>query len=647
MSAMNIFENLNKQQIEAVKQIDGAMLILAGAGSGKTMVLMRRIIYMLEQNIAPYHILAITFSHRAAEELKGRIIKNVPDNCGRDIKVKTFHALCAEILRNEKTALGNYIFHREIPNFVICNMDDCILAMREAIEENNFTGFPGITAEGILDRINKIKNEGITVEMVKAQWMKTQNYVDDVFLKLYSEYQLILQRNFCMDFNDLILYVLELFEKFPNILEKYQERYRYIMIDEYQDTNHLQYKLIQMLAGKNHNLCVVGDDDQSIYGFRGADVNNIFNFKNDYPDATVIKLEQNYRSSAYIVDIANSIIRNNKNRFEKKMKSNLKDETVLHIAREKNAVTEAELIAKSITMFHKQGIPYNEIAVIYRVNGISKEIQQELTLRGIPYRIAYGIGLLDHKETKDIMAFLRLIHNSNDDISFKRIINVPTKRIPDRAMDTLTAFARKNQISLFTALKRGKEIWHMEMPCEHSSFIRMIEYLQQEAKSMTIPELIDEVLDKTGYEDFVLKNYEKYTMQYIFDMIEFAKTFYKNDSSEFLLNGFMEAAMFMTDTDKKDNIDAVNLLSGHRCKGLEFDVVYIIGFEDGIIPHANAIDSGNRFDAIEEERRLLYVMVTRAKKYLFITSARERETKLNIVSRKVSRFARELIIQNE
>ena len=641
---MNVFENLNEQQIEAVKHIDGTMLVLAGAGSGKTTVLIRRIIYMLEQGIAPYHILAITFSHKAAEEMRERIVQKVPDNRGRDIKVKTFHALCAEILRNEKTIIGSYIFHREVPNFVICSSDDCLVAVKEALEENHFAGFPGITAEGILDRINRIKNEGITVEMLKAQWMKTQNYVDDVFLKIYIEYQSILHRNLCMDFNDLILYVLELFEKCPNILEKYQERYCYIMVDEYQDTNHLQYKLVQMLAAKNHNLCVVGDDDQSIYGFRGADINNILNFKRDYPDATVIKLEQNYRSSAYIVDIANSIIGNNKNRLEKKMKSNLKDEAVLHIARERNAIMEAELVAKSIAIFHKQGIPYNEIAVLYRVNGISKEIQQELIRQGIPYRIAHGIGLLDHKETKDILAFLRLIDNSNDDISFKRIINVPTKRIPDRAMDTLTVFARKNQISLFAALKRSKEIWHMEMPYEHSCFIRMIEYLQQVAKSMTIPELINEVLDKTGYEDFILKNYQKYTMQYIFDLIEFAKTFHESDSSEISLNGFMEAVMFMTDIDKNDNIDAVNLLSGHRCKGLEFDVVYIIGFEDGIIPHANAIDSGNRFDAIEEERRLCYVMVTRAKKYLLITSARERETKLNIVSRKVSRFARELVI---
>lgn len=644
---MDVFEKLNEQQAEAVKRIDGTMLVLAGAGSGKTTVLTRRIIYMIEQGIDPKHILAITFSHKAAEEMRGRIVKSVPNNLGRDVKVKTFHALCAEILRNEKIALGNHIFHRKVPNFVICSSDDCLVAVREAIEENHFSGFPGITAEGIFERINRVKNDGFTVEMVKSQWLNTQNYVDDVFLKIYREYQSILQKNLCLDFNDLILYVLELFEKCPDILEKYQERYRYIMVDEYQDTNHLQYELIQMLAEKNHNLCVVGDDDQSIYGFRGADINNILNFKTDYPDTKIIKLEQNYRSSAYIVDIANSIIGNNKNRLEKKMKSNLKDEAVLHIARERNAKTEAALIAKSIAISRKQGIPYNEIAVLYRVNGISKEIQQELTRQGIPYRIAHGIGILDHKETKDVLAFLRLIDNSDDDISFRRIINIPTKRLPDRAMDTLTAFARKNRISLFAALKRSKEIWNMEIPCEHNCFVRMIEYLQQAAKSMTIPELIYEVLDKTGYEDFVLKNYQKYTMQYIYDLIEFAKTFQGSDSGEDSLNGFMESVTFMTDTDRNDGIDAVNLLSGHRCKGLEFDVVYIIGFEDGIIPHANAIDSVNRFDAIEEERRLFYVMVTRAKKYLFITSAMERETKLNIVRRNVSRFARELVIPRE
>ena len=644
---MDVFEKLNEQQVKAVRQIDGTMLILAGAGSGKTMVLTRRIIYMLEKGIDPHHILAITFSHKAAQEMRSRIVKNVPDYRGHEIKVKTFHALCAEILRNEKVALGNYIFHRDVPSFVICSTDDCLAAVQESIEKNGFFGFPQITAEGLMERINKVKNEGVTVEGVREQWLATQNYVDDVFLTIYRDYQAILKRNLCMDFNDLIMYVLELFDKCPDILRKYQERYRYIMIDEYQDTNHLQYELVKRLAARYQNLCVVGDDDQSIYGFRGADINNILNYQKDYPKATVVKLEKNYRSSAYIVDIANSIIGNNKNRMEKKMNSDLKNEATLRIARVKDAAEEAALVARSIEVSHKQGIPYNEIAVLYRINGISKEIQKELTKREIPYRMAQGIGILDHKETKDVLAYLKLIDNPDDDISFKRAVGVPQKRIPDRAMDTLTAFARKHRISLWKALKRSNEIWpNVELPCNNKCFIRTIEYLQKAAEEMTIPDLIDEILDKTGYEDFVRKNYQKYTMQYIFDMIEFARNFVQNENDGKSLNEFLEAAAFMTDIDKNDNIDAVNLLTGHRCKGLEFDVVYIIGFEDGILPHANAIESENRFDAMEEERRLFYVMVTRAKKYLFITSAIERESKLNIVSRRVSRFVREIGISN-
>lgn len=644
---MDVFENLNEQQIKAVSQIDGPMLVLAGAGSGKTTVLVRRIIYMIEQGIAPDNILAITFSHKAAMEMRSRVLKNVPDNLGRNVKVKTFHALCAEILRNEKEALGTYIFHREVPGFVICNSDDCLSAVQEALEKNHLVGLPELTAEGMLERINRVKNEGVTVECFREQWLRTRNFVDDVFLKVYREYQAILQKNGCLDFNDLIMYVLELFEKCPEILKKYQEQYRYIMVDEYQDTNHLQYELVQNLADGYKNLCVVGDDDQSIYGFRGADINNILHFKKDYPQAEVVILAQNYRSSGYIVDAANAVIANNKNRIEKKMFTNLPGQSILHIARTENAIDEAALVVNSIEVSHKQGIPYNEIAVLYRINGISIEIQKELTRRGIPYRLAQGIGIMDHKETKDVLAYLRLIDNPNDDIAFRRAVNVPAKRVPDRAFDTLTTFARKQHISLYAALKRSNEVWpSVETPCENKCFVRLIEYLQKAAQEMSIPELINEVLDKSGYEDFIQKNYPKNTMQYVFDMIEFAKTF-DSEGKGRTLNEFLEEIAFMTDADKNDSIDAVNLLSGHRCKGLEFDLVYIIGLEDGILPHANAIESGSRFDAMEEERRLFYVMLTRAKKYLFITSAKERESKFNIVSRPVSRFVRELSKKGE
>lgn len=371
---MNVFENLNKQQIKAVSQIDGPMLVLAGAGSGKTTVLVRRIIYMIEQGIAPDNILAITFSHKAAMEMRSWVLKNVPDNLGRNVKVKTFHALCAEILRNEKEALGTYIFHREVPGFVICNSDDCLSAVQEALEKNHLVGLPELTAEGMLERINRVKNEGVTVDDFREQWLRTRNFVDDVFLKVYREYQAILRKNGCLDFNDLIMYVLELFEKCPEILKKYQEQYRYIMVDEYQDTNHLQYELVQNLADGYKNLCVVGDDDQSIYGFRGADINNILHFKKDYSQAEVVILAQNYRSSGYIVDAANSVIANNKNRIEKKMFTNLSGQSILHIARTENAVDEAALVVNSIEVSHKQGIPYNEIAVLYRINGISIEI---------------------------------------------------------------------------------------------------------------------------------------------------------------------------------------------------------------------------------------------------------------------------------
>lgn len=351
---MDVFENLNVQQKEAVGQINGAMLVLAGAGSGKTTVLTRRAIYMIEQGIEPKNILAITFSNKAAEEMRSRIQKNVPNNRGNDVKVKTFHALCAEILRKEKSAFYSYVFHnKEVGRFVICSSDDCRMILQDAINESGFAAFE-ISPADMQRRIDRLKNDGITPEKFQKQSFEKHKFVDDVFLKIYRQYQAILQRNNCLDFNDLILYVLELFEKCPEILQRYQQQYRYIMVDEYQDTNHVQYKLVQMLAAEHRNLCVVGDDDQSIYGFRGADIENILNFETDYPEAAVIKLESNYRSSGKIVQSANSIIRNNKKRMEKCMRSEQEDGVGIRYARLKTAEEEAVQVARSIHASHRQ-----------------------------------------------------------------------------------------------------------------------------------------------------------------------------------------------------------------------------------------------------------------------------------------------------
>lgn len=641
----NVFDNLNAQQAKAVGQINGAMLILAGAGSGKTTVLTRRTIHMIESGIDPKNILAITFSNKAAEEMRVRITNSVPDNRGAEVKVKTFHALCAEILRKEKTAFGSKIFHnKNAGRFVICSSDDCRMILQDAINESGFAAFE-ISAADMLKRIDKLKNEGINVEEFRKQSLEKKQFVDEVFSKIFRQYQAILSRNNCLDFNDLLLYVLELFEKCPDILKKYQEQYRYIMVDEYQDTNHVQYMLVQKLASAHRNLCVVGDDDQSIYGFRGADINNILNFEKDYPEATVIKLEQNYRSSRKIVESANAIIRNNKKRMEKCMHSEQGDGTGILYARFKTAEEEALQIARSIYASHKQGIPYNEIAVLYRINSISQPIERELTKLGIPYKLSHGIGLLDHKETKDILAYLKLLDNLHDDISLKRIINVPARKIGDRTLESLTSFARKECISLWSALKRCEEIWLKDdIPESIPCFISMIEHLQKISENLPISVLIEEILKSTGYMDFVLKNIPRgYTTQYIHDLQDFANMYDESLDKEKSLNDFLERVAFMTDADRNDSIDAVSLLSGHRCKGLEFSCVYLVAMEEGILPHKSAIYGCERFLAMEEERRLFYVMVTRAKNYLFISSAEQRKLKGVTEEREVSRFATELI----
>lgn len=642
----NVFEGLNEQQVKAVQKIDGALLVLAGAGSGKTTVITRRICYMIEKGIDPRKILAVTFSNKAAEEMRSRVAQYVPDGMGEKVKIKTIHAICAEILRIEKELLGKAIFHRELNKFSICSSSECVAVTQEALVDTKFDQFDGITAAGMQGRIDRTKNMGITVEGMQKICQQERMYVNEVFLKIYKQYQSILQKNGCMDFNDLIMYVLELFEKFPEVREKYQERYQHIMVDEYQDTNRLQYLFVQSLASKYRNICVVGDDDQSIYGFRGADVRNILSFKDDYPEAEMIYLSRNYRSSRYIVGIANSVISNNVNRIKKQMSSFLPDETELRLGRFSTAEKEAEEVAKSIEASFYQGIPYNEMAVIFRNRYVAKPIERELSKRGIPYKLSQGTRILDHKEPKDIMAFLRLVDNTGDDIAFRRIINVPKTRLSADSMKVLCDFARRERISLFDSLKRSNEIWAAEeVPDTISCFIRMIEFFQKTASEAKIEELINEILDKTGYLDFVQAHTPQYTTEYLFDLLEFAKEFdMKTDRT---LNEFLQKAMFVMDSDKHYTAPAVSLLSGHSCKGLEFDLVYIIGLEDGILPDYRAISDSKRFDSMEEERRLFYVMLTRAKKYLVLSSAEVRKQRVdgNVIElqqRQESRFLGEL-----
>lgn len=603
MVRMNL-ETLNERQKEAVLHTEGPLLIIAGAGSGKTRVLTTKIAYLMEEKrVAPYRILAITFTNKAAKEMKDRVISLV-GNVANEIQISTFHSFGLKIVRENATLLG--YDH----NFVIMDTDDTQSIIKKILKEKNLDP-KSYNPKAIKNKISSCKNEFISPSDYERY---AASEYEKTVLEVYRSYEKKLKQNNAVDFDDLLILPIKLFKEHPSTLQHYQERYQYILIDEYQDTNQAQYILSKMLSAKYRNICVVGDGDQSIYGFRGANYQNILNFERDYENAVSIKLEQNYRSTKTILDTANSVIKNNKNRKEKELWSTKGEGEKVKYYRAYDERDEAHFVAVNAKKMMEEGIDPQEICILYRTNAQSRVLEEELLKSSVPYKIVGGLSFYSRKEIKDLLAYLRLIHNPKDNISFLRIINTPKRGIGLKSIERLTEEAEQKELSLFEAITSGKEL----------VFKEIIERLQKVSENVTLTELIDKVLDASGLK-LELEQEKSLESEIRLENLEEFKSITKNfEEREGLvsLEDFLFEVSLVTDKEEysSDNF-RIRLMTVHSVKGLEFDHVFVVGLEEGIFPHMNSLmDSSD----VEEERRLCYVAITRAREELYLLNARRR-----------------------
>ncbi|MCD8155932.1 MAG: DNA helicase PcrA [Clostridiales bacterium] len=635
---MDKYDTLNEQQRTAVFQTEGPLLILAGAGSGKTRVLTHRAAYLIEEKgVAPYHIMAITFTNKAAGEMRERIDDLV--GCGSEsIWVSTFHSLCVRILRRHIDLLGYD------NNFTIYDADDQKTVMKEICKRLQIDT-KLYKEKSFLSAISSAKDELISPEEMALQ------AASDLKLKrraqVYQEYQRTLKSNNALDFDDLIVKCVELLKNNAEVLEYYQERFRYIMVDEYQDTNTAQFHLVRLLAEKYHNLCVVGDDDQSIYKFRGANIRNILRFEEYYPDAGVIRLEENYRSTQNILDAANAVIKNNRGRKEKALWTR-QDAGERIVFRElENAYEEAQTIANSIRSCVRQGsFHYGDCAILYRTNAQSRMLEERLVSENIPYRIFGGVNFYARREIKDMLAYLKTIDNARDDLAVRRIINVPKRGIGAATISRVQEYADAEGLSFYEALKRADEIPTIKSAAASKvrPFVTFIQTMRSKLPYVSLETLMDEIIEGTGYEEELKAEDTEETAARIENIDELVSKIvtYEESAEMPTLSGFLEEVALVADIDNlEEGSDYVALMTLHSAKGLEFSNVYLSGMEDGLFPSYMSITSDDPMD-IEEERRLCYVGITRAKQRLTLTCARARmirgETQIN----KVSRFVKEI-----
>lgn len=600
---MNI-ENLNQEQKEAVTTTEGPLLVLAGAGSGKTRVLTTRVAYLIKElGITPDSILAITFTNKAAKEMKERII-HMLGPVGFQIQISTFHSFGLLILRENYLELGYKA------NFTILDSDDSLTIIKKIMKEMNLDT-KEYNPKAIRNKISSAKNELVDPKHYKQIAMTE---FEDTIATIYQKYQTKLQVSNSVDFDDLLMLPLELFTKYPEILKSYQERFKYILVDEYQDTNHAQYLLIKMISAKYRNICVVGDNDQSIYSFRGANFRNILNFEKDYEHPKVIMLEENYRSTKNILNAANSVIQNNKERKDKKLWTNNEEGLKIKYFRASDEKEEAYYVKKEIESLIGSGTNPEDIAVLYRTNAQSRNMEEALLQANIPYKVVGSFYFYNRKEIKDLIAYLKIIYNHYDDISLLRTINTPKRGIGTKAIENLTMKANLNQTSLFDAIDSGKEL----------SYKKVIEELSEESERLSLTELVDAVLDKSGMRKD-LEDEKSIEADIRLENLEEFKSITKNFEEKngiISLEEFLAEISLVADVEEhKDNPHVVTLMTIHSAKGLEFDHVFLIGLEEGIFPHNNSFLES---DGLEEERRLCYVAITRAKKSLWILNARRR-----------------------
>ncbi|MBR5815980.1 MAG: UvrD-helicase domain-containing protein, partial [Anaerotignum sp.] len=633
------FEQLNDMQKKAVLQTEGPVLILAGAGSGKTGALTVRIAHLLETGVKPWNILAITFTNKAAREMRERVEKLVGEGAN-DMWISTFHSTCVRILRRE-------IHHLDYDNqFSIYDGDDQEKIMREAFKRLNMsTTDKTFSVKGAMSVISHLKEE-------MTSWEEYSQKVDKNDLKavriakVYQTYQKMLKENNALDFDDLIYKTVLLFRQHPEVLEKYQDRFRYIMVDEYQDTNTSQYELVAMLADKYKNLCVVGDDDQSIYGWRGPNIRNILDFEKDFPDTVVIKLEQNYRSTKKILEAANAVIHNNQTRKDKTLWTENDAGSILHIYKADNEYDECRFVAEKILELEKQGKTRNQMAVLYRTNAQSRTVEDQMVKKGIPYRLFGGVRFYERKEIRDILSYLKVMANPADTIALRRIINVPKRGIGETSLDKLAAFAEEQNISLYGALARLDEVTALKTrAAKFKDFYELFEHLKADAEAgMSVAELIDAVVKRTGYLQILMSEGTDEALSRIQNIDEFVNKAAEYDKAnpEGNLEGFLEDVALVADIDSyEEGEEAVALMTLHSAKGLEFPYVFIVGMEEGIFPGFRAVMYGGEKE-IEEERRLCYVGITRAKEELFMTHAKSRMQHGITQYNPPSRFLREI-----
>jgi len=627
---VEMLENLNDKQKEAVLHKDGPLLILAGAGSGKTRVLTTRIAYLIkEHDISPYNILAITFTNKAANEMKERLIKlvgeSIPTTC-------TFHSFGVKILRENYKLLGF------TSNFNIMDSDDTLTLIKKILKEMGLDP-KTFSPYMIRNKISSCKNEFVMPDEYKKFVCCEE---DDVIYKVYSRYQDILFKNNSVDFDDLLILPIKIFIDNEDVLERYQERYKYILIDEYQDTNKVQYILAKMLSKKYRNICVVGDVDQSIYGFRNADYRNILNFEKDYKDGTTIFLEQNYRSCKTILNAANDVIKNNKERKDKNLWSENDEGDKISYYRSFDEVDEVFYCIRKIKELVKKDVPYSDIAILYRTNAQSRVFEDNLLKENLPYKIVGSFYFYSRKEIKDLISYLKLINNPSDNLSLMRAINTPKRGIGEKSIEKIEQEATMFNTSMFECLREKKEL----------EFKNLILELKEKVSEVTLTELIDLVLDKSGLRKSLEDEKTLDSTIRLENLEEFksiTKSFEEREGLISLEDFLLEISLVSDREEYKEDQDRITLMTIHSVKGLEYPYVFIAGLEEGIFPHKNSMDSESE---LEEERRLMYVAITRAMKKLYITNAKKRmlygEERICIPSRFVNEISEDLIeIENQ
>jgi DNA helicase-2/ATP-dependent DNA helicase PcrA len=633
---MDILSSLNPEQRKAVEAINGPVLIIAGPGSGKTRVITHRIAYLIRVcGVSPHRIMAVTFTNKAAKEMVTRLNTLVSASV-KDLTIGTFHAICVRILRQDGAAIGVE------KDFVIYDNDDQISLVKKCFESLKLDP-KQYSASTILSHISNAKSQMIAVDMYTQH---SGSYFEEVVGRVYEKYQQMLEKSNALDFDDLLMKTVKLFHKRPEILEKYRSRYLYIMVDEFQDTNLVQYQLVKLLAGGSRNICVVGDPDQSIYSWRSADVRNILDFEKDFPDAKVLMLQQNYRSTRNILETASSVISSNKQRKKTELWTENEQGEKIEVIETFTQQEEAQFVVKEVERLLKTGeVRLSDCAVMYRTNAQSRALEEAFFRYGTPYKLVAGTRFYERREIKDIIAYLKLIHNPRDTVSLLRIINVPQRGIGERTIAQLTEWASSRNMSQYQALKslavsQDNTPFNARSARLLADFFNMIDGLEKQSHEMKLDELFDMVIAKTGYKNYIksLPDDED-RWDNIQELRSVAKQYADYEPGE-ALSAFLEGVTLVSDVDGLDDVvDAVTLITLHQAKGLEYPVVFIVGMEEGILPHIRSFDDPGQ---MEEERRLCYVGITRAKKKVYLVRAFRRNLMGSSTVNSPSRFLKDI-----